>query len=98
MASLVVFHITGCPHCKAVTGPQSVTRGAQDLVPVYEVESSDPLAKRMGVSSYPTIFFSTPLVTFKFEGARTPEAIRKFVLEKMGQYYALANLSKKLRP
>ena len=98
MASLVVFHMNGCPHCKAVTGPQSVTRGAQDLVPVYEVESSDPLAKRMGVSSYPTIFFSTPLVTFKFEGARTPEAIRKFVLEKMGQYYALANLSKKLRP
>jgi hypothetical protein len=96
MASLVVFHMNGCPHCRAVTGPQSATRGVQDLVPVYEVESSDPLAKTMGVSSYPTIFFSTPFVTFKFENARTPEEIRKFVLEKMGQYYTLATLVKKL--
>jgi hypothetical protein len=28
----------------------------------------------------------------------SPEAIRRFVLEKMGQYYTLANLAKKSRP
>jgi len=68
----------------------------QDLLPVYEVESADPLAKRMGVSSYPTIFFSAPWATFKFEGSRTPEEIRRFVLQKMGQYLILANLARKI--
>jgi glutaredoxin len=97
MVSLVVFHMNGCPHCAAVTGPQSATRGVQDLVPVYEVEASDPLARKMGVSSFPTIFLSTPLVTFKFENARTPQEIRRFVLEKMGQYFILSKLLKKAK-
>jgi len=92
MTALVVFHMNGCPHCKAVTGPESVARGVADLVPVYEVEASDPLSKKMGVTSFPQIFLSTPHVVFQFEGARTPTALREFVLEKLGQAFILDKL------
>jgi len=92
MFGLVVFHMKGCPHCKAVTGPQSAAKAVGDLLPVYEIESSDPLAKQMGVSSFPTIFFTAPGLSFKFDRDRTPEEIRRFVLEKMGQYYTLTKI------
>lgn len=80
---LVVFHMDGCPHCKAVTGPDSALRAVRDLVPVYEVEAQEPLARRMRIASFPTILLSTPLVAFKYEGERTPEHLRRFVLEKV---------------
>lgn len=79
---LVVFHMDGCPHCKAVTGPDSALRAVRDLVSVYEVEAREPLAQRLEISSFPTILLSTPFVAFKYEGNRTPEDLRRFVLEK----------------
>jgi len=82
---LVVFHMDGCPHCKAVTGPDSVLRAVSDLVPVYEVEAQEPLAKRLEIASFPTILLSTPLVAFKYEGDRTPKHLRRFVLEKRAE-------------
>jgi hypothetical protein len=95
MMRLVVFHMTGCPYCKSVTGPDSATKSLGDLVPVYEVERTDPLAQKMGVSSFPTIYLSTPLITYKYEGPRTPEDLRRFTLEKMGQSLLLANFLKR---
>ena len=82
--SLVVFYMNGCPHCKAVTGPQSVCReGLDDLVDLYEIEASDSLTRAVGVTSFPTIVLVNPLFAFAFEGARESEAIREFVLRKM---------------
>jgi hypothetical protein len=96
MIRVVVFHMDGCPHCKAVTGKSSVLReGAGDLAPIYEIESSDPLSRNMGITSFPSIFVVTPIVAFAFEGKRTPEDFRKFVLEKMGQSRLLAKISTK---
>lgn len=94
--SLVVFHMHGCPHCKAVTGEESVLRSVADLLPVVEVESSDPLARTAGVKSFPTIMLVTPAVSFEYQGPRTPEAIRNFVSEKMEQLSMLVMLKKKL--
>ena len=94
---LVVFHMIGCPHCKAVSGPNSILRGIEDLVPVYEIESSDPATKQAGISSFPTIRLVTPLVTFGYEGPRTLEDLRRFVIEKMGQCLTLATLLKRSR-
>jgi len=79
---LVVFHMDGCPHCEAVTGPDSALRAVGDLVSVYEVEAREPLAQRLEISSFPTILLSTPFVAFKYDGNRTPEDLRRFVLEK----------------
>ena len=90
--ALVVFHMHGCPHCKAVTGPESTARAVADLVPVYEIESSNALAQKVGVQSFPSIYFATPHAVFHFEGHRTPEALRKFVLEKMGHSFILDKL------
>jgi hypothetical protein len=92
MLALVVVHMHGCPHCKAVTGPESAARGVADLAPVYEIESSNPLSQELGVTSFPSIFFSTPHAVFRFEGSRTPEELRRFVLEKMGQSFILYKL------
>lgn len=92
MMALVVFHMHGCPHCKAVTGPESAAKGVADLVPVYEIESSDPLSKKVGVASFPTIMLVTPHVVFQFEGVRKPKELRRFVLEKMGQCFMLNKL------
>jgi thioredoxin-related protein len=93
--ALVIFHKHGCPYCEAVTGAESAARHVADLEPVYEIESADPLRRQLDITSFPTILFSTPHVVFRFEGPRTPEALRKFVLEKMGQSFILEKLLKR---
>lgn len=83
--ALVVFHMNGCPHCEAVTGPNSACRGLQDLVDLYEVEASDPLTRAVGISSFPTILVVNPLFAFSYDGARQTSEIRSYTLQKMAQ-------------
>ena len=97
MMRLVVFHMDGCPHCSAVTGPQSTLRAVEDLVPIYEVEAKEPLTRAMGIASFPSILLSTPLVAFEYEGDRSPQDLRRFVLEKMGETLRLAQSVKRPR-
>jgi hypothetical protein len=85
MLALVVVHMSGCPYCVEVTGEGSMAKSVADLVPVYEVERSDPLVQQLHVKSFPTIFLSSDDATFRFEGRRSPERLRRFVLEKMKQ-------------
>ena len=85
MIALVVAYMKGCPYCVEVTGENSMARNVQDLVPVYEIERSDPLMKALDISSFPTLLLSTPYATHKYQGARTPKLLRRFVLEGIGQ-------------
>jgi len=85
MQSLVVFHMNGCPHCRTVVGEGGLCRGLDDLADVHEVEASDALCQAVGVRSFPTIVLVNPLFAFAFDGERTPEALRSFVLRKMAQ-------------
>lgn len=86
MQSLVVFHMNGCPHCAAVTGPQSACRGLEDLVDLYEIEAADPLTRAVGVSSFPCVMLVNPLFAFgPYEGPRDQASIRAYVLRKMAQ-------------
>jgi thioredoxin-related protein len=96
MIALVVVYMNGCPYCVEVTGKQSVAQTVRDLVPVYEIERSDPLVQKLKVTSFPTIFLSTDDVTFKFEGQRTPDRLRRFVSEKMDQLHVLKEITKRL--
>jgi hypothetical protein len=95
MASILVVHMRGCPYCVEVTGEGSMLKRVQDLVSVYEIERTDPLARWLDVKSFPTIFLNVPVenggksITFKFSGTRTPDALRSFVLEKLGQVRTL---------
>lgn len=92
MIALVVVHMNGCPYCVEVTGEDSLAKSVSDLVPVYEVERSDPLAEKLHAKSFPTILLSTPLVTFRFEGQRSRSSLRRFVLQCLGQYHILQRL------
>jgi len=83
MQCLVVFYMNGCPHCAAVTGPNSACRGLEDLVDLYEIEASDPLTRAVGVTSFPTIMVVNPFFAFAYDGPRKREAIREYILRKM---------------
>ena len=96
MIALVVVYMNGCPYCVEVTGKKSMAQGVRDLVPVYEIERANPLVRQLKVKSFPTIFLSADDVTFKFEGQRTPEGLRRFVSEKLEQIHVLEELTKSL--
>lgn len=96
MLALVVVHMKGCPYCVEVTGEGSMARTVADLVPVYEIERSDPLVQKLDVKSFPTIFLSSDDATFRFEGKRSPERLRSFVLEKAKQLRLLKDVSRRL--
>jgi glutaredoxin len=77
---ICAFVMEGCPHCRDVP---KLLATLSDLAPAHLVDSEDALAPKLGVSSFPTIFLVNPLFTFVYRGARTPEALRAWVLRKM---------------
>ena len=85
MQALLVFHLNGCGHCREVTGPDSQCGPLADLLPVYEIEASHPLAQEMGISGFPTIVYVNKALAFTREGPRDTLALRKWVLDKMDQ-------------
>lgn len=89
MLGLVVVYMNGCPYCVEVTGKSSMAKAVCDLVPVYEIERSEPVVASLGVKSFPTIFLATDEVVFKFEGPRSAAALRAFVREKLRQRQGL---------
>ncbi len=80
MQALCGFVMEGCPHCRAVP---ELLRPMANLGDVHLVDSEDQLSRALQVSSFPTIKLVNPLFTFVYEGPRTPEALRAWVLRKM---------------
>ena len=82
---LVVFHMNGCGHCKAVSGPDSVCAGLRD-VHVMEVESEDPLTELLGIQSFPTIWLSSPDKVVAYNsGERSTDALQDWIFSKIAQ-------------
>jgi glutaredoxin len=80
MQRLCALVMEGCPHCRDVP---ALLKTLADVAPGHLVDSDDPLAEKLGVTSFPTIFLVNPLFTFVYRGPRTPEALRAWVLRKM---------------
>ena len=51
---LLVFHMHGCPHCRAVVGPNGLGAAVAEAADVYEFEARHPLCARLGVASFPS--------------------------------------------
>lgn len=58
---LVVFHMTGCPHCPPVLRAASGVQGAH----VLAVESDHALCPLLQVKSYPTVVAVLPSGAFE---------------------------------
>lgn len=82
-AILVVFHMTGCPHCLSVTGSEGACAALKD-VGVLEVEARHPLAEELGITSFPRIWLSTPDNAWEYRsGRRTSDAIQEWIHSKV---------------
>lgn len=68
-AILIVFHMDGCPHCKAVTGSESACRPLQG-VRVLEIEASHPAVEDLRIQSFPTIWLSLPRDAYAYTTGR----------------------------
>jgi len=82
LQTFAAFTMRGCPHCRAVP---ELMNSVQDLAPARIVDSEEPLASALGVSSFPTILLVNPLFAFVYRGERTPQALRAWALRKMAQ-------------
>jgi hypothetical protein len=83
---VAVFHMIGCPHCRAVTGPQGALAPLSRFqhLSVVEIESADPLCEAMSVNSFPTIFLVTKESVFRYpsSGDRTTEAFERWIASR----------------
>ena len=80
---LAVFHMDGCPHCEAVTGPAGACARLKN-VSVLEVESRHPLVRDVNITSFPHLWLSTPDAVWEFNGSRTTDALQAWIGEKLG--------------
>ncbi len=77
---LVVFHMNGCPHCPPALEACDGVRGAS----LVTVEAGHPLVRELGISSFPTIWLSSPAAAFEYKsGPRSTEGIQKWVDSKL---------------
>ena len=83
-AILIVFHMKGCPHCRAVTGPQSACRPLGG-VRVLEVEAAHPAVEDVAITSFPTIWLSLPDASYAYPAgrARETDAIQDWIDSKL---------------
>jgi hypothetical protein len=82
-AVLVVFHMTGCPHCISVTGSSGACAGLKD-VGVLEIEAMHPLVEHLRITSFPRIWLSTSDNAWEYRsGPRTSEAIQEWIYSKL---------------
>jgi hypothetical protein len=78
MAIVVVFHMHGCPHCPPLLDACRDLRRAH----VVEVEAQNPLVDQLGISSFPTLWLSTPKDVFHYTGPRTAADIDAWIETK----------------
>lgn len=82
--SLVFVGVEWCKYCQqAKPLMDTVAHTLGSTVPVYFVDADAraPLAKSLGVQSYPTIFYAAESGLYKFEGERSVNTIVGFVCE-----------------
>ena len=79
---LVVFHLAGCPYCKAVVGPGSICR---DLAKVHllEIGADHHLGHDLQIQAFPTMLLVLPNQTYQYNGARTKEALSAWIQGKL---------------
>jgi hypothetical protein len=75
---LVVFKMHGCPHCEAVSGPESACLGLENVL-VLEIENNHPLPRALKVAGFPTLWLSQKDSVHEFSGARTTADIQKWI-------------------
>ena len=75
---LLVFHMHGCPHCRAVVGSDGLGAALKDDVDVYEIEASHPLCEALDVRSFPSfaVLDDDRYYAWRRGAPRTVEAFR----------------------
>ena len=76
---LLVMYMDGCPFCPPAIEAASKVTGAD----VININSSHPIVKDLGVSSFPTIWLSLPNSLYDFGSReRSPDSLEQFILDK----------------
>ena len=76
---LLIFHMDGCPYCPPVLRASKGVKSAH----VLSVESSHPLARELGIASFPSIWLSLPNDLFEFQKPkRESRHLNEWIAEK----------------
>lgn len=89
----VEFYAPWCGHCKSLE-PQlikaaGILKERQPAIPVAKVDATtnEKVAKRFGVTGFPTMFLFQQGQKTEYDGARTAEAIVDFVVQRADPNY-----------
>jgi thiol-disulfide isomerase/thioredoxin len=93
---LQLFEAPWCGHCKDFAPKWEALKDfktkssdgnrvikAKDLIDFQSYDDNHPKTKEEEISGYPTLMLNVNGTKHKYEGARTPENILRFILDKL---------------